>query len=404
MVEQTADVFPTLLVHGNVIRQSDLAEATSIAKDLSIPLNKALVMSGVTSEDQISLVLEAKSLIEKKEISLDLAIRGLRVAVHEKCDLQTALATLAKRHIATQQVVSFTNDLTSLFVDSKIIDANQLAKALQHANETKMLIGHTLLLTGAISAQTLAAGLHGVLMMRQKLLDKEKVVQGLEHAWKKEITIEHALFELSLFVAPRAETMRVSELALMAGLLTPSDLVECLEIELFKNKQFGQVLLEQGLISQPQLDSAVELQGAVANETIKPYQAAAALKRVCKDNVNLYQAMAEVQTAGLADVEFRLGELLVEAGICTQEEIDKIVDQNQNTNIKIGKALLAAGVVKGSMLYSVLRCQSLFRQGYVSARQAIASLVHCRENSKSFDETLSELNYYPPARMQWLWV
>ncbi len=135
--------------------------------------------------------------------------------------------------------------------------------------------------------------MHAVLQMRQKVLDKDKAAQGLRYANQREITIEQSLFELGFFTIPKPETMRLCELVSMSALISQSDLVECLEIELFKHKQFGQVLLEQGLLSQTQLDSAVELQSAVADESIKPYQAAHSLRRVCFDAINLYQAMSE---------------------------------------------------------------------------------------------------------------
>jgi hypothetical protein len=250
----------------------------------------------------------------------------MRLAKHDNSDLDAALAALARVHKATQQVVSLTNDLTALLLDAKLIDSEALGRAVTRSHDTKMLMGHTLLVMDAITPLALAAALNGVLMMRQKVMDKDRVSQGLRYSNQREITIEHALFELTFFTQPKPETMRLSELVHMAGLISQANLVECLEIELFKNKQFGQVLLEQGLILQAQLDAAVELQGAVANEAIKPYQAGAALKRVCKDNVNLYQAMAEAQTAGLAAHELRLGELLVAAGVCSQDDINKVVE------------------------------------------------------------------------------
>jgi hypothetical protein len=291
-----------------------------------------------------------------------------------------------------------------LLLESKIISSEQLGESVMRSLEAKMLIGHTLLLTGIVSPRALAAALHGVLMMRQKLLTKEKVCEGLRYANEREITIEHALFELGLFVQPKAETMRLSELMHMASLLSESDLVECLEIELFKNKQFGQVLLEQGLISPPQLECAVELQGAVANAAIKPHQAALALKRVCKDDINLYQAMAEAQTGAASAGDLRLGELLVAAGVCDQKSVEDVVDENEESPIKIGKALMAADVVGAGMLYGSLRCQSLFRHGYFSSAQAITSLTHCRENDVTLDQALVDLGYNAPSRMQWHWA
>ncbi len=401
--QRVFDTFSTLLVSANIVKESDLQEASGIAGALSIPLSKALVMSGVASEQKVSLTLQAQAMMEAETLSLDLAIRALRLAVHNDTDLNSALTTLASLHKKTSQVVSLTNELTSLLLSAKLITAEQLGEAIKHSQDSRLLIGHTLVLLDFIETSTLNAALHAVLQVRQKVLDKDKAAQGLRYATQREITIEQSLFELGFFTPPKAETMRLCELVSMSGLISQSDLVECLELELFKHKQFGQVLLEQGLFAQTQLDAAIELQGAVADEALKPYQAAIALRRVCFEGVNLYQAMAESKLDSVGE-EHKLGELLVAANVCSQENIDKVLDQTQSSAIKLGKALLALGFVKESMLYTALRCQSLLRQGYFSAHQAVEVLAHCQNNDASFDQAQNTLLYNAPARMQWLWV
>jgi len=291
-----------------------------------------------------------------------------------------------------------------LLLAAKLITAQQLGEAIKNSQDSKLLIGHTLELMGFIDKAALNAALHAVLLIRQKILDKDKAAQGLRYANQREITIEQSLFELGFFTSPKPETMRLCELVSMSGLISQSDLIECLEVELFKHKQFGQVLLEQGLISQSQLDAAVQLQSAVADEALKPYQAAAALRRVCLDAINLYQAMAEAKLDGSMGQEQRLGELLVAANVCSQETLDKVLDHSQRSAIKLGKALLALGIVKEPMLYTALRCQSLLRQGYFSPQQAQEVLAHCQSNDTNFDQAQSALGYNAPSRMQWLWV
>src|ERR1700728_4869302 len=134
------DILTTLLTQGNVVKQSDLVEARGIAKDLSISLAKALTMSGMVPEDQINLALEAKSKLENKAISLDLAIRSVRLAVHDKCDLESAISKLAHVHRTTQQAVSLANDLTALLLETKLISSEQLGEAVLRSLEAKMLI------------------------------------------------------------------------------------------------------------------------------------------------------------------------------------------------------------------------------------------------------------------------
>lgn len=402
--QEVFDTFSTLLTSGNLVNKTDLQEARGIANALSISIAKALIMSGVSSEEKIGLALKAQEMIEAKSLSLDLAIRALRLAVHNETDLDVALSTLARLHKSTAQVVSLTNELTALLLAAKLITAEQLGEAIKNSQDSRLLIGHTLRIMGFIDEAALNAALHAVLQIRQKVLDKDKAAQGLRYANQREITIEQSLFELGFFTSPKPETMRLCELVSMSGLISRSDLIECLEVELFKHKQFGQVLLEQGLISQSQLDAAIELQGAVADEALKPYQAAAALRRVCFEAVNLYQAMSESKLDGAVGQEQKLGELLVAANVCSQETIDKVLDHSQRSAIKLGKSLLALGIVSESLLYTALRCQSLLRQGYFSSQQAVEVLAHSRNNDTNFEQTQTALQYNAPSRMQWLWV
>ncbi len=403
--QQVFDTFSTLLQHGNIVKSSDLADAQGIAKDLNISLSKALIMSGMATEDEINVVLQAQSMIGKKNISLDLAIRAIRLAVHNKIELDKAINTLAGLHQKTQQVVSLTNELTALLLAAKLITSEQLGNAVKRSQDTKTLMGHTLLLMGVISSSVLASALHAVLMVRQKVLDNDKAAQGLRYANQREIALEHALFELGFFSSPTPDSMRLSELIHMAGLLSEPDLVECLELELFKQKQFGQILLEQALISQTYLETAFVLQNSVASGTLKPFQASDALRRATADDINVYQAMAEAQAnAQKSEEEWRLGDLLFEAKVCSREVIEKLIDENQDTPLKVGKVLLAAGAVKESMLYNALRCQSLFRQGFFSSQEAVNALQYSQDNGFGLDEALAALHVNVPSRMQWLWV
>lgn len=404
--EKISDTFLTLLTNGNVVKLADLQEAQGIASELSIPLPKAIVMSGVATKERIDLAHEAQTRVETKVVSLDLAIRALRLAVLSNVDLDTAFTTLARVHKNTNQVVSLTNDLTALLLAAKLISAEQLGEAIKYSQDSKLLIGHTLVVLKFIDNATLNAALHAVLLLRQKVIDKDKAAQGLRYANRREITIEQSLFELGFFVPPKAETMRLSELVLMAELLSPADLVECLEVELFKSKPFGQVMLEQGLISQSQLNAAIELQGAVADGLLSPMQAAFSLSRFCFDAIELYQAIAEskLKRDSMETEEQRLGALLVAANVCSQEEMDKVLSQNQTGTIKLGKTLLALGLVKESMLYTALRCQSLLRQEFISAQQALSLITHCHENDASLDQAQIALRIYAPSRMQWHWV
>jgi hypothetical protein len=143
----------------------------------------------------------------------------------------------------------------------------------------------------------------------------------------------------------------------------------------------------------------------VSNNSIKPYHAAEALRQVRAKNVSVYQAVAELQPPPqVQQPQLRVGDLLVSAEIVTREAIERVLQQQGASAIKIGKLLLTANLITEFSLYNTLRCLSLLRQGYISNEQAIAVLKYCEQYKVSPDEALPKMGCFPPTRMQWVWA
>lgn len=398
------DVITTLLSNCALVKPEDMEEALTIASQLGMSVDRALIMSGVATDETLAPALEAAQLVEKKTLSLNDALRALRLALHNGTSLQEAIDALAKVHKRTGVYVAATNELTNILLAAKLITAEQLGKALKRAQETGLLIGQTLLIENMVSTTTLCAAINVLFLMRDAKLEEDKAIQGLRFASQRDMSIEQALFELQFFTQPSAGTLRIGELAEMTGIITRANMIECLEVEFFKQKPFGQILLEQGLISQEQLEAAVLLQNSVSSESMKAFQAARALKLVCKNNTNVYQAMSEVSNPPDDCEELRLGDLLIKSGICDRNQIEAVVGEASDSNIKIGKMLLVSKLVKQSTLWYALRCQSLWKLGYMSGTEAVNALRHAFENEVSLDASFDELGLNVPSRMQWAWV
>lgn len=97
-------------------------------------------------------------------------------------------------------------------------------------------------------------------------------------------------------------------------------------------------------------------------------------------------------------------QLLAEAEIATAEQIASVVPDDEHSSIKVGKKVLAAGMVNEATLYVALRCYSLLREGYVSNEQAVMALSNTNKSGGTLDETLVKLNLTLPSRMQWIWT
>ncbi|MDX1985840.1 MAG: hypothetical protein SFV17_04050 [Candidatus Obscuribacter sp.] len=376
----------------------------STAKSLNVPLARALTMLNMVGEGTLKIVLEADEMVRSNQATVDLALKALRLARQNNMTMEDAIGVITSVHKKTQTVQSITNPLTELLMKAELITNEQLGRSIIQAKDTGMQMGRIMVLNRDLSGWMMTAALTAQLLVRDEKITKDQAVQALLIVARRRVSLEQALFELGLFSEKSGQTVRIGELVLMAGFLSEGDMLECLEIELIKEKQFGQILLEQGLVTHDLLEAAIILQDMVSNNTVKAYQAADALKQVKARSISVYQAVAELYPATQAEPkEFLPAKLLTEAGLISQADIEKVVDVTEKSSIKVGKKVLATGAISETILYTALRTYSLYKQGFISSEQAVTALKKTKSENLTLDEALSKLGWIVPSRMQWIW-
>lgn len=208
------------------------------------------------------------------------------------------------------------------------------------------------------------------------------------------------------FVRPDARQVKIGELFLMSALISREDYAECLEIELFKQKDFGDTLLERGLVNQEINSAAVHLLEAVAGGIARPYEAARALNLVAKGDTEF--RVNDAIHSVLSDREelenFKLGDLIVDAGLCSRESLEKTLAASSDSAIKVGSCLIKSQLIDEKYLYSALRLQTALRQGFLPRTGVIEVLRHCYQAKITLDQAFIDLGVFVPSRMQWSWV
>jgi len=405
-LKKFSDTLVLLIQSTNAVAQDKLEEALRTAKNLNCPLQRALSMLGYASDHSLKSILEAQTEITEGRISLDTAVKALRFAKQNNLEFDEAVNVLTSVHKKTMVAPSITNTLTNLLLDANMITREQLGSALQRSLSSGMTIGRLLVLNRDLSSWMMIASLNALLLVRDQKIVQDDAINGLQAVGRRRITIEQALFELGLYRETPGQSLKLGELFQMSGFLGESDMLECLEIELVKEKSFGQILLEQGLASNNLLEAAVYLQDLTASDTLRGYQAAEALRSVRTKEVSVYQAVAELQPPPqVAPPILRFTELMQQAGTCgSADAIKQIIPESEDSSVKAGKKLLAAGLVNDVSLYTALRTFSLLREGYVTNDNAVLILQHCKTNNVNVDDALIKLGLNIPSRMQWLWV
>lgn len=179
-----------LLLGSGLIQRKELDTARKVAKDLDISVEEALVDSGMITEEHMELPINALKQVEDRKITLDLAIRAVRIAVQKQIDLEEAIASIKKVHQNTSVVVTAANELTQLLLGAKMIEREDLGDALKKTQDSSMMIGQVLLLDKKISQEGLLAALNAVQFIRETQLEKDKAIQGLRYANQKKYSFE----------------------------------------------------------------------------------------------------------------------------------------------------------------------------------------------------------------------
>jgi len=403
--KEAIDSLGTLILGTGLVTPQQLEEAKKTAKSLNVSVERALVMLKIVSDQSLQIVSEAHGLVQNGTISVDLAVRALRLARQHNMGLQDAIGVLGSVHKKTGRVATITTPLTDLLISCSMVSMEQVGRAVQQAQDTGMQTGRILVLNRDVSSWMMQAALNALILARDGKITQAQAQDALNAVGHRRISIEQALFELGLYVEKSGQTAKIGELIAMAGFVSESDLLECLEVELVKEKQFGQILLEQGLVTHDLLETAIVLQDMVANGSLQAYQAAEALRQVKDRQVSVYQAVAELDPPPqVPQKTLTPSELLVKSGVADDAKMAGLVDPSEASSIKVGKKVLAAGIISESFLYLALRTYSLYKQGFLSADQAVKALAFCKDKNVSLDEALSKLGWFVPARMQWIWT
>lgn len=400
------DPLAVILQSIRALDEARLQEAINEAAKLGMSLEQALSIRGDLSKHALTLFGDAAERVRSGEMSLDMAIRAVRLAKSESISIDEAMSRLNTVHTKTQTVTSIANELIQMMSDAQIISPQQMQFAIINSESAGMLPGRVLLLNKAVSVRNLEASIAACLMLRQKTLTRTDVLEALKRANKKQSSLEQALFELGTFKQPTNVALRLSDLLVMSALLSESDLLECREISIVKNKSFKQIVVEQGLVDNSLLDVISRLQSMVASNELKPYSAGRALSAIINEGTSYQTCVHEEKMALVKEGKepLILGQLLLKSECITEAGLTEVTSTDQMSNIKIGKMLLAKGIINEDTLVKALRIQSSLKFGYLSDEQAVRLMSHAYDSLEQLEVVAKRNGIYIPTHVQWSWV
>ncbi|HEY9788027.1 MAG TPA: tetratricopeptide repeat protein [Candidatus Obscuribacterales bacterium] len=172
--------------------------------------------------------------------------------------------------------------------------------------------------------------------------------------------------------------IQFGDLLVAAGFLTVEDYAEATRLAVTKSLNIRQVLVMNGYLSVPHLQSAAEAQAKINDRRITMEFAVRCLALVARTNVTFEEAERTLNQQGEAAPADRhaltLGELLFEAGVASAEELDAAMQKSITTGLPFGRVLILQSSVSESALKTALDLQVKLRDGELDRDQAVESL------------------------------
>jgi hypothetical protein len=349
---------------------------------------------GELTERDVQTAIEVQSLLREGVISSEFGIRALNVAIKGCVPLEEAFKRLGWK--APQREIAPGSELGDLLLEAGVVDSRVLDEGVRQSQENNLPLGRCLVLNRALPSQLLASALTAQVLLRDGKITREQALNGLRAASKKAQSIEASLQEAGAY-RPPAQTIRFGELLTQAGIVTEGDKVSAIEIGLVRQQPIGQVLVQNGMITNQTLDDSLKLQEMVAGGHLTGVQAAEILRDAHHKGCGVEMVLAERCTkedeiARANDVI----DLLQMSGVLGKDEMTKAADIANQLNCTMGEVLLTTGYVDKRILQAAVQGKSLVEDGILKPDQVAACLHYCQKTGVDFPDALREVSWAPP--------
>lgn len=197
----------------------------------------------------------------------------------------------------------------------------------------------------------------------------------------------------------QVQSIRIGELLTSLGLVSTRDLNEALQISRDTGLPVGRVLTHSSFITEAQLQGALKAQSLLNDGLITMDQVARAMDLSILNSVPFEEALGKTGWIDPGPGTSKLGELLVGAGLTTEEQMEGALRQSITTGLPMGRLLVLSGVLSDSLLAAALTAQVLVRDGKLSKEDAISSLKAAKGRQVPIEVPLAEKGFYElPSR------
>jgi hypothetical protein len=256
-----------------------------------------------------------------------------------------------------------------------LVSLNDLSNAVQVASKTGLPVGRVLVMLGVLTSELVQAALHGQSMVRDKTIDRMSAMRALMLVASRNITFDDAVAEVGTTVSPDAPTNKLGDLLTCADVISHDQLADALNASQHLGLPLGRILVLKNILSETEVQSALEAQMLLRDNRLTREQALEALRNMRYSSGSLIESLRGLgfEEATKRNV-IRLGELVMLADLVTESDLLTALEMGLSEGTPIGQALIEFGFINEEILDSALRLQAMVGNHHLTVSQAADAL------------------------------
>ena len=382
MSKHTKSQIGDLLSGAGLVRPESIEGALSMSRTKKQPLGKILVDSGLVSEGELSGCLQAQNLIRERLLDTDEAMSLLALS---RTNGKSFLDNLLERGCRIESI-NFAITLGKLFIDAGALIPQQLTEAMETSLISGLPLVRVLVLHKCMDEKSAYAGLTAQLLVNEKKVARDQAVGALKLSHMHGDHVEEIL-EFGGFKRYRAENLvRLGELLVLSDLISELDLLGCVERSMSEAKPLGQVLVDEGILDEQMVSSALRAQKYIEDGTVDAVRASQMLKYCARTGQLLEFSLEELasikpqkisQDSESSQVgEMSLGQLLFALGLISHGQMEQIalVEKQEPDKEMVKQFILNRHILEADILKAVLCGRELILQGRIELERLIFAM------------------------------
>ena len=314
-----------------------------------------------------------------------------------------------------------------LLVSAGLLDTSDVIEAIQVSHRLQIPVGRVLIMAGTVTEHLLQASLQAQIVINEGLVSVDVAGEALRLVTRDQKTLEQALQQLN--VAPdyqRDLSNHLADLLLDSNIVSQEQLDQAMQTSNEADIPLSGALVLQGVLSANFFPSILRAHDQIRSGQMLREDAIDELKssfliwlkadeswnsdsngfhsdrsdRLTSDE-EVFESNSDFSVPDVAETAAsngevfesstpRLIELLKQAGVCTQHEVQKAYDGLLEDPLLSGRVFLAMGLTDEQTLQFALRCHGLIKKGLLTEEQAVRAIRSTRSGMVSQAEALVE--------------